>query len=64
MKIGRAIDMYDALYASHFLISVHFRNMFPQRHFAVECFLAVVTLVAEVTREVDTFYVVPDIYLL
>ena len=50
--------------SSNFLISVHFRNMNIQGHFGLECFLAMVTIVAEVTREVNTFNVIPDIDLL
>ena len=50
--------------SSNFLISVHFRNMNTHSIFVIECFLAMVTIVAEVTREVNTFNVIPDIDLL
>ena len=46
--------------SSNFLISVHFRNMNIQGHFGLECFLAMVTIVAEMTREVNAFNVVPE----
>ena len=35
--------------------------MFTQRIFALECFLAMVTSVVEMTREVNTFNMVPGI---
>ena len=35
--------------------------MCAQRIFGLECFLAMVTVVAEITREVNTFNVVPYI---
>ena len=35
--------------------------MFTQRIFALECFLAMVTSVVEMTREVDTLNMVPEI---
>ena len=38
--------------------------MNAERIFALKCFLALLTNVAEVTREVNTFNVIPDIYLL
>ena len=38
--------------------------MCAQSIFALECFLAMVTRIAEVTREVNTFNVIPDIDLL
>ena len=38
--------------------------MFTQRIFALECFLTMVTIVAKMTREVNTFNVIPDIDLL
>ena len=44
-----------------FLIFVHLRNMLAQSHFGLEYFLAMVTIVAEMTREMNTFNVVPDI---
>ena len=47
--------------ASQFLIFVNLRNMFAQSHFGLECFLAMVTIVAEMTREVNTFNVVPEV---
>ena len=47
--------------ASQFLIFVHLRNMNAQSIFALKCFIAMVTLVAEMTREVNTFNVVPYI---
>ena len=47
--------------ASQFLIFVHQRNMNAQSIFTLECFLAMITIVAEMTREVNTFNVVPGI---
>ena len=47
-----------------FLIFVHLRKMLAQSHFGLECFLAMVTSVVEMTREVNTFNVIPDIDLL
>ena len=46
--------------ASQFLIFVHLRNVNAQSIFALECFLAMVTFVAEMTREVNAFNVVPE----
>ena len=46
---------------SLFLLSVHLRNMDAQSVFALECLFAMVTTVAEVTREVYTFNVVPKV---
>ena len=46
--------------ASQFLIFVHQRNMNAQSIFTLECFLAMITIVAEMTREVNTFNVVPE----
>ena len=43
---------------------MHSRHMCAQSIFALECFLAMVTRIAEVTREVNTFNVIPDIDLL
>ena len=34
--------------------------MFTKRIFALECFLAMVTFVAEMTREVNAFNVIPE----
>ena len=45
--------------ATQFLIFVHLRNMNAQSIFALECFLAMVTFVAEMTREVNAFNVIP-----
>ena len=39
------------------------RNMSAQSIFGLECLFAMVTIVAEVSREVYTFNMVPDIYL-
>ena len=43
-----------------FLIFVHLRNMNAQSHLGLECFLTVVTIVAEMAREVNTFNVIPE----
>ena len=40
---------------------MHSRNMSAQSIFGLECLLAMVTIVVEVTREVNTFNVVPYI---
>ena len=47
--------------ASQFLIVVHPRHMLAQSIFALEHFSTVFTIVAEVTREVNTFNMVPCI---
>ena len=47
--------------ASQFLIFVFFRHMCAQSIFGLECFLAMVTSVAEMTRKVDTLNMVPEI---
>ena len=43
---------------------MHSRNMSAQSIFGLECLLAMVTIVVEVTREVNTLNMVPDIDLL
>ena len=43
------------------LIFVHQRNMNAGSIFALKCFLTMVTIVAKMTREVNTFNVVPGI---
>ena len=64
MKIGPATDMYSSNGdSSQFLMSVQFRNMNIQSMLGLEYFLAVVTIVVEVSREVNTFNVIPDIGL-
>ena len=47
--------------ASQFLIFVHQGNMNAQSIFTLECFLTMITIVAEMTREVNAFNVVPGI---
>ena len=42
---------------------MHPRNMNAQSIFGLVCLLAMVTIVAEMTREVNTFNMVPEMYL-
>ena len=46
---------------TEFLKFVHLRNMNAQSIFALECFLAMITIVAKMTREVNAFNVVPEV---
>ena len=57
--ITRYIEFEWLMIASQFLIFVHLRNVNAQSIFALECFLAMVTFVAEMTREVNAFNVIP-----